>query len=155
MTSTTERFITKSAEETVNFGKNFGSRLQPGDVVALWGDLGSGKTTFTRGIARALGVPPSVPITSPTFTIINEYHGALNLYHIDLYRISGVTDLETLTLREILYGHGVCVIEWPDRLGKDELPENRWDILFDVIDENERLIIIERVGNSSNSMSTP
>jgi len=152
---TTERYITKSAEETVNLGKNFGSRLQPGDVVALWGDLGSGKTTFTRGIARALGASPSIPITSPTFTIINEYHGVLNLYHIDLYRISGVADLETLTLREILYGHGVCVIEWPDRLEKEELPENRWDVLFDVIDENERLIIIERVGNSSNSVSNP
>ncbi|MEJ5301449.1 MAG: tRNA (adenosine(37)-N6)-threonylcarbamoyltransferase complex ATPase subunit type 1 TsaE [Thermodesulforhabdaceae bacterium] len=141
---TVGRYITKSAEETINLGRFFGSSLKAGDVVALWGDLGSGKTTFTRGIAQALGIPPSVPITSPTFTIINEYHGILKLYHIDLYRISGAADLETLTLREIIYGNGVSIIEWPDRLEEGDLPENRWDVLFDVIDETERLIIIER-----------
>lgn len=140
-----ERYLTKSSEETVALGKTFGSRLKPGDVIALWGDLGAGKTTFTRGLARALGVPPSIPITSPTFTIVNEYHGAVKLYHIDLYRIRGPEDIESIALREILYGRGISVIEWPDRLGKDELPEKRWDIMFDILDEEERLITVEYI----------
>ncbi|MCX7823758.1 MAG: tRNA (adenosine(37)-N6)-threonylcarbamoyltransferase complex ATPase subunit type 1 TsaE [Syntrophobacterales bacterium] len=138
-----EKYTTRSPEETVALGRTFGSRLKPGDVVALWGDLGSGKTTFTRGIAQSLGIPPSIPITSPTFTIINEYLGTTRLYHIDLYRIRGSEDVESIALREILYGNGVSVIEWPDRLGIDGLPENRWDILFDILDENGRLITIE------------
>ncbi len=140
-----ETYTTRLAEETVELGRFLGSRLKSGDVVALWGDLGAGKTTFTKGIAQALGIPPSIPITSPTFTIINEYHGTFKLYHIDLYRIRGVEDIESLALREIFYGNGVCVIEWPDRLGRNELPESRWDVLFDIIGEDERLITIERI----------
>lgn len=141
-----ETYTTRLAEETVQLGRFFGSRLKAGDIVALWGDLGAGKTTFTRGIAQSLGIPSSVPITSPTFTIINEYQGAMKLYHIDLYRIRGADDVESLALREILYGSGVCVIEWPDRLGNEELPENRWDVLFDIIGDDERLITVERIG---------
>lgn len=144
----TEKYITKSAQETVALGRNFGARLKPGDIVALWGDLGAGKTTFTRGLAQSLGIPPSIPITSPTFTIVNEYQGIVKLYHIDLYRIRGSEDIESIALREILYGHGISVIEWPDRLGNDELPENRWDVIFDILDENERLITIEHMQSS-------
>lgn len=141
----TEKYVTKSAQETVSLARDFGTRLKPGDIVALWGDLGAGKTTFTRGLAQSLGIPPSIPITSPTFTIVNEYRGTVKLYHIDLYRIRSPEDIESIALREILYGNGISVIEWPDRLGNDELPENRWDVIFDILDENERLITIERM----------
>ncbi len=142
-----KEFITKSAEETVGVGKIVGSWLDKGSVVALWGDLGAGKTTFTKGIALALGIPPSIPITSPTFTIVNEYNGFLKLYHVDLYRISSIDEVEVIGLREILCGDGVTVIEWPDRIS-EYLPAKRWDIIFEIIDDSERVIRVINVGHS-------
>ena len=103
-------FITHSREETIAVAKSFAADLQGGDVVLLSGELGAGKTTFTKGIALALGI--TEPVTSPTFTIIKEYEGGrLNLYHMDMYRLSG--DLTELGLEDYLGNEkGVCVIEW-------------------------------------------
>ncbi len=102
--------IAKTSEETIQAGERFAALLQGGDVVLLSGELGAGKTTFTKGIARALGVKE--PVTSPTFTIIKEYKGEkLALYHMDMYRLSG--DLSELGLEEYLGKEdGVCVVEW-------------------------------------------
>jgi tRNA threonylcarbamoyladenosine biosynthesis protein TsaE len=120
-------------------GVRVGKQVEPGDVLALWGELGSGKTLFARGIARGMGVPHQVPITSPTFTIINEYQGRLRLYHLDLYRLAAPDELETLPWREVLFGDGVAVIEWPDRMGF-LLPDKRWDIKFEFLNEDRRTI---------------
>ena len=104
------RYLTKSAEETSSVAEKFAERLEGGDVVLLTGELGAGKTTFTKGIAKALGV--SSVVTSPTFTIVKEYEGKkLNLYHMDLYRVSG--DTVDLGLEDYLERKdGVVVIEW-------------------------------------------
>ncbi|SFM41462.1 tRNA (adenosine(37)-N6)-threonylcarbamoyltransferase complex ATPase subunit type 1 TsaE [Thermodesulforhabdus norvegica] len=139
--------LTCSSEETVDLGRSIGKMLRPGDVLALWGSLGAGKTTFTRGVARGIGIPEDIPITSPTFTLINEYEGPLKLYHIDLYRVASEDDLETLPLREILYGAGVSVIEWPEKIG-GYLPHCRWDVRFEIVDDERRRITVERVEDS-------
>jgi tRNA threonylcarbamoyladenosine biosynthesis protein TsaE len=106
--------ISSSPEETLALGEEFGKQLQPGSVVALAGPLGAGKTVFTRGIALALGVEEE--ITSPTYIIIGEYEGRIPLYHMDAYRLAGDDDFRLAGAEEYLYGEGVCVIEWPERL---------------------------------------
>jgi tRNA threonylcarbamoyladenosine biosynthesis protein TsaE len=128
-------------------GVKLGENLESGDVLALWGELGSGKTLFSRGVARGLGVPDQVPITSPTFTIINEYQGRLRLYHLDLYRLTTPDELETLPWREALFGDGVAVIEWPDRMGS-LLPDHRWDVVLEFLDEDRRSIYFSARGES-------
>ncbi len=136
-----KKFIFESPCEECSLllGSNIGELLRPGDVLALWGELAAGKTLLTRGIARGLGIPPETRITSPTFTIINEYSGRLLLFHLDLYRLSGPEDMETLPWQESLFGNGVAVIEWPERLGR-LLPKDRWDISFSITgDETRRL----------------
>lgn len=108
---------TGSAAETERLGETLGGLLRPGDVVLLAGDLGAGKTTFTRGVARGAGVRG--PVTSPTFTLLHEYDGGrLPVYHCDLYRWPEGGDLSELGLPEYLYGEGVTVVEWPSALGR-------------------------------------
>ena len=130
---------------TLKLGARIGAQVEAGDILALWGELGSGKTLFARGVARGMRVPSQVPITSPTFTIINEYEGHLRLYHLDLYRLTTVDELETLPWREVIFGAGVAVIEWPDRMG-ELLPEKRWDIRFEFLDDDRRLITLTAHG---------
>lgn len=113
-------------QATEQAGAALAECLQPGDLIGLTGDLGAGKTLLVQGIARGLGVPPEVRVTSPTFTLINEYHGGrLPLYHADLYRIEQALELEELGLDEICgRGDGVVCVEWSDRfnvLGPDAL----------------------------------
>lgn len=112
-------FRTISAEETVALGERLGAFLHPGDVIALEGNLAAGKTTITKGIARALGV--SETITSPTFCLVSEYAGKMPLYHFDVYRLQGADDFANLGADEMLYGNGVCVIEWSEKI-MEELP---------------------------------
>jgi len=132
---------------SLTLGARIGEQVEPGDVLALWGELGSGKTLFARGIARGMGVAHQVPITSPTFTIINEYQGRLRLYHLDLYRLTTPDELETLPWRETIFGDGVAVIEWPDRMGS-LLPDKRLDIKFEFLDEDRRTITFAAYGES-------
>jgi tRNA threonylcarbamoyladenosine biosynthesis protein TsaE len=141
-------FNSHGEECTFLLGRTIGELLQAGDILALWGELASGKTLFTRGIAAGLGVDPEVRVTSPTFTIINEYSGRLHLFHLDLYRISGPDELETLPWRESLFGNGVAVIEWPDRLGWF-LPGARWDIRLSIEGEEDRKILIHGHGRKN------
>jgi len=138
-------FRSASETESLEVGRQIGERLNAGDVVTLWGELGAGKTLITRGIAQGLGIPPGVRVTSPTFTIINEYDGRLHLYHLDLYRIVSLDDLETVPWREALFGKGVAVVEWPERLG-EALPEERLDICLEIAGEEERAISIHAHG---------
>jgi tRNA threonylcarbamoyladenosine biosynthesis protein TsaE len=131
---------------SLELGLRIGERLLPGDILALWGELGAGKTLLTRGIAQGLGIPPDVPITSPTFTFMNEYDGRLRLYHMDLYRLTDLDELESLPWREALFGDGAAVIEWPERL-EDQLPSERWDIRISITGEESREIVIAAHGD--------
>jgi tRNA threonylcarbamoyladenosine biosynthesis protein TsaE len=134
-------FTTNSPDETEGLGRSLAERLKPGDVVALTGELGSGKTRFVQGIARGLDIKGYVK--SPSFTIVNVYEGGrLPLYHIDLYRIATGGELEGLGLEEYIYGDGVSVIEWADR-AMDMLPEGAIIIKFSYKGECEREIEIE------------
>lgn len=112
-------FRANSAEETVALGERLGAFLRPGDIIALEGNLAAGKTTITKGIARALGVNDT--ITSPTFCLVSEYAGKMPLYHFDVYRLQGADDFANLGADEMLYGNGVCVIEWSEKI-IEELP---------------------------------
>lgn len=103
-----------SPEETEKIGFEFGQAAKKGDIFCLSGDLGAGKTVFTKGFAKGLGVEDYV--TSPTFTLINEYDGRLKLYHFDVYRLSSEDDMYDLGYDEYLFGDGVCLIEWPERI---------------------------------------
>lgn len=143
-------FLFKSPCEECSLllGRKIGELLEQGDILALWGELAAGKTLLTRGIARGLGVPAQERVTSPTFTIINEYSGRLHLFHLDLYRLSGADELETLPWQESLFGKGVAVIEWPGRLGR-LLPANRWDIEFSISGEESRTMLIRSHGSGN------
>ena len=110
---------TKNEEELINLGERLGTLLQKNDVLILSGELGAGKTTFTKGLARGLGIRQM--IKSPTYTIVREYEGRLPLYHLDVYRIEG--DADSIDLDEFLFGGGVTVIEWGHLLGED-LPDS-------------------------------
>jgi tRNA threonylcarbamoyladenosine biosynthesis protein TsaE len=115
--------VTCSPQQTKSWGKRVGKLLEGGEIIGLIGELGSGKTCFVRGLAEGVGVGREAWIRSPTFTLINEYHGRLPVYHIDLYRLGDRHELEGLGLRDYLYSDGASVIEWFDHLSDDEVEE--------------------------------
>ena len=110
-----------SAEETEALGRVMGAAVRGPMVLAMTGDLGSGKTCFARGFARGLGVDASYPVTSPTYTIVNEYPGRLPLFHLDLYRLAEAEELEEIGYRDMLQEGGVILVEWPERAEAHEL----------------------------------
>ena len=132
---------TRSVEETITLGKKIGKLLRAGDVVALIGNLGSGKTTLTQGLARGLEVKIKDYVTSPSFTLIKEHRGRLPVYHIDLYRIDDLKEVYGLGYEEYLYGEGVTIIEWADKI-KKLLPKEVLIINLEIIGENRRKIKI-------------
>lgn len=133
--------ITHSAEETIEFAKEIGSRLKKGDIVAYTGGLGAGKTTFTRGLAMGLGMDDNV--TSPTFSLVNEYHSKdISLYHFDMYRIMGADDLETTGFYDYSTDDSVFAIEWSENIS-EELPDNAVIINIERIDDNTRRITVK------------
>ena len=111
----------KSSEETIEIGKKIGSLLKKGDILAMQGTLAAGKTTITKGIAESLGV--TEVITSPTFCLISEYKGKMPLYHFDVYRLEGPEDFINLGSEDMLYGDGVSIIEWSEKI-MEELPSS-------------------------------
>ena len=132
-------YVTKSAEETVELGKKIGAFLVPNDVVCLTGSLGAGKTTLIQGIAEGIGVKDYV--TSPTFIIINEYQGRIPFFHIDLYRLDNIDQIEDLGIEEYFTRGGACVIEWAEKL--DELkPKACHEIGIEIVSENERKLCV-------------
>lgn len=108
--------LTHSSEETIAQGREIGAQLKPPLLILLSGDLGAGKTTLTKGIAAGLGAAREDDVTSPTFTLVHRYQGKTRVYHVDLYRIEGLHDLETLGLEDIFSECAVVIVEWPDRL---------------------------------------
>ena len=135
------KITTRSEKETIELAQNFESEKFPNMVICLDGELGSGKTVFTKGIANALGIQES--ITSPTFNIIKEYDGELPLYHMDVYRLDGNTD--GYGIEEYFTKGGVVVIEWADTI-KDILPKEYLHIKFKVADENKRVLVLTPYG---------
>lgn len=135
------RVTTKNELETIEIAQNFESEKFLNMIICLDGELGSGKTVFTKGIANALGIDET--ITSPTYTIIKEYNGELPLYHMDVYRLDG--NIDETGIEEYFNKGGVVVIEWADTI-KNILPAERLDIKFKVLDENKRLLIFEPHG---------
>ena len=146
MTST---FETHSSEETIALGKKIGSLLKGGDIIAYSGGLGAGKTTITRGISIGMGLDDEV--TSPTFALVNEYRGELNLYHFDMYRITSPDDLETTGFYDYMDSDSVLAVEWSENI-QSELPKNAIRVNIERIDDNTRKITIvgdERFENIS------
>ena len=127
--------------ETMELAQNIESEKFPNMVICLNGELGSGKTVFTKAFASAMAIPE---ISSPTFNIIKEYNGELPLYHMDMYRVED--NVESLMLDEYFYKDGVCIIEWADMI-KNYLPEEILDIEFKIISENTRLVILRPYGD--------
>ncbi len=130
-----------SDRETIDIGQGLGTVLSGGDVVALVGELGSGKTWFTKGVAKGLGVLTETVVTSPSFSLINEYDGRHTLFHMDAYRLEGISDFISAGLEEYFYKDGVAVMEWADRW-PEILPEWRLKVEFTIIDERSRQITL-------------
>ncbi len=140
------KFHAASVQETVELGLKLGQILHRGDNICLTGDMGAGKTAFTGGIARALGIGGY--ITSPTFTIVNEYEGELPLYHFDVYRIGDADEMFETGYHEYISGNGITVIEWADLI-KEILPNERIDVDIrrdNSEDTDSRLITMEFYG---------
>jgi len=139
----TGKFLTRSEDETIELGKRFSTILGPGDVVALFGDLGSGKTKFVQGVCIGLGV--SETVNSPTFIIMNKYKGRLTVYHFDFYRVKSVDEVIEIGFRDFIFNDAVSLIEWADVV-YELLPSKRYDVYLRFIDgEDEREIeVIKR-----------
>lgn len=118
-------YISNNVEETKKIASELAKTLSAGDVLCMYGDLGAGKTAFVQGLAKGLGIDE--PITSPTFTIVNEYYGSLPLYHFDVYRIADPDEMYEVGYEEYVYGDGVSVIEWSELI-EDILPEKRYKV---------------------------
>ena len=121
MENRNETFKTENSEETQALGERLGKTLKQGDVIALIGDLGTGKTCLTQGIARGIGIAPDEIVSSPSYILINEYNGTVPIYHIDLYRLENSEEIAELGLSEYVEGDGICIIEWAERM-TDALP---------------------------------
>jgi len=130
------KYATDSVDRTVWLGRQLGAQLGDGDCIALIGDLGGGKTWFTKGIAMALNIDPD-SIVSPTFTLVNEYAGTRRLFHVDLYRLESKEEIMALELDEYFSDEGIVVLEWADRW-PGELPEETVRVAFIMIDEHTR-----------------
>jgi len=133
-------FISNSPAETEAIGRQFAKELNVGSILALKGELGSGKTQFTKGLVA--GLESSAPVTSPTFTIIHEYPGGrLPVYHFDFFRLENRESVAQLGLDDYFFGDGISVIEWADRFPESIPNQARW-ILFEIRSENARMISI-------------
>jgi tRNA threonylcarbamoyladenosine biosynthesis protein TsaE len=137
-------FQSDSSQMTMNLGRAFAAYFQAGDIVCLFGDLGSGKTTFVKGVAKGLKVPHK-KVHSPSFTLMNVYPGKLPVYHIDLYRLEDPQHILGLGYEEFVYGEGIALVEWPERFGPF-MPSEYIKIEFQHIDQDHRRIQVSTVG---------
>jgi tRNA threonylcarbamoyladenosine biosynthesis protein TsaE len=140
-------YKSRCLQETRNLGETIGRLIKNPMVIALTGDLGSGKTAFVQGLARGLEVPADYYITSPTFTLINEYPGRCQLVHVDLYRLESVEELEDIGLNDLLYDQAVIAIEWADKLSGD-LPAGYLSMNFEIIGDEDRKISLIASGQN-------
>jgi tRNA threonylcarbamoyladenosine biosynthesis protein TsaE len=141
-------FRTHSAGETVRLGIILGQMLTPGDAVALIGDLGAGKTTLAKGIARGAGVEDEGEVTSPTFVLVNEYRGRFPVYHADLYRLQEKAEVEDLGWEEFVFGEGISLMEWAEKI-PGILPEDRIEVRITWLGEEDREFIFTGKGRKA------
>lgn len=139
------QITTRTPDETQKLGKTIGKWIEHPLVIGLSGDLGSGKTVFVQGLAKGLEVPDQYYITSPTFTLINEYPGRFPLFHIDLYRLDGIGDLEDIGLDELLCDQAVIAIEWAEKMSPD-LPAQHLAMTLEITDDDYRRISLIAYG---------
>jgi len=138
------QLISDSPDMTHRLGAVLGSHLRPGAILALAGDLGSGKTCLTQGLARGAGVPDDEPVTSPTYTLVNHYRGYFDLYHFDFYRLESVEDLEDLGFDEYLCRQGVVIYEWSQRFTR--LDQDVLQVELEWLDDRQRKITLSATG---------
>ena len=134
------QIISKNVQETEKTAEEFASALKCGSVISLRGSLGAGKTVFAKGIARALGINEA--IVSPTFTIVQEYEGKMKMYHLDLYRLSGCDEFESMGGEDFLYPDGITLIEWSEKI-EEMLPDNTIYVSIHINEDQSRTINIE------------
>lgn len=141
--SKTQTFVAQNEAETEKIGAEFAKTLKAGDMVAMYGGMGMGKTAFTRGVARGLGI--NARVTSPTYAIVNEYFGDISLFHFDLFRLSGADELFDIGFEDYLTRGGVCVIEWFENAEGEYTPD--YEVTISAADsESTREICIKRLG---------
>lgn len=140
-------FVSVSEAQTLEMGNKLGRLLNQPALILLQGDLGAGKSVLARGIARGLGVDPQIPITSPTFTLMNHYLGRLDLYHFDLYRLSDPDELIEIGFDDYAFGSAIALVEWPEKIEDPDL-EGLW-ISISRKDENQRKIMFVSRGGES------
>lgn len=145
MTDHRIQITTHSADETQKLGQKIGTLIKQPLIIALMGDLGSGKTALVQGLAKGLEVPEGYYITSPTFTLINEYPGRFPLVHVDLYRLESIDDLEDVGLEELLYGQSVIAIEWAEKLSGCQ-PTDQLRVTMEIIDDECRKLALDATG---------
>ncbi|MCK9555221.1 tRNA (adenosine(37)-N6)-threonylcarbamoyltransferase complex ATPase subunit type 1 TsaE [bacterium] len=136
----TDKFISYSQDDTRALAGKVADKIQKGDVVALFGELGAGKTCFVQGFARAFGITGIV--NSPSFAIVNVYEGRMPVYHMDFYRIDSPDEIRAIGCEDYFYGDGVCFIEWAEK-AKGIIPPNRKEIYIKIINKTEREIKIK------------
>jgi len=137
-------FVSRSAEETVAFAKKIAKGLNPGDVIALQGNLGSGKTTFVKGIALGLGIEDAAQVKSPTFVVMHMYKTLVPLYHFDLYRFEETSELEAIGFEDFIHdSRAISCIEWAEKAGR-EIPSDAYRIRIDHLRENMRRIVVRK-----------
>ncbi|MDD5504930.1 MAG: tRNA (adenosine(37)-N6)-threonylcarbamoyltransferase complex ATPase subunit type 1 TsaE [Candidatus Omnitrophica bacterium] len=140
-----KRIVSNSPDDTMRIGRRLAVFLRAGDNIILDGDLGSGKTLFTKGIARGLKVPNYEYVNSPSFTLVKQYKGRVNLYHFDLYRLERLEDIEYIGVKEYLSGFGIVVIEWACRMGA-LLPSQYLAIKINTTGPSSRNFLFEAKG---------
>ncbi|MCF6156787.1 MAG: tRNA (adenosine(37)-N6)-threonylcarbamoyltransferase complex ATPase subunit type 1 TsaE [Candidatus Brocadia sp.] len=139
-------FKSAGVEETMRFGKKLGMLLAPGDVVALVGELGAGKTTLVKGIVLGLGVTDRRAVKSPTFSLVQRYEGRIPIYHFDAYRLEDTQEMLDIGSDEMIYGNGVAIVEWADKVSGC-LPKEYLELTLTAVSENERNITIRSYGS--------
>ena len=144
-------FKSVSATETINFGERLGKLLAPGHVIALLGELGAGKTTMVKGIVHGLGVTDRRAVKSPTFALVHRYEGRMPVYHFDAYRLENAQEMLDIGSDEMIYGDGVSIIEWADKV-PECLPAEYLRITLTAVSENERTIEVWGYGDRYNEI---
>jgi tRNA threonylcarbamoyladenosine biosynthesis protein TsaE len=141
----TNKMTTHSPEETMFLAEKLAGILAPGDLVALKGDLGSGKTIFVKGLAKGLGVDEYEYVNSPSFVVVKEYSGKVPLYHFDVYRLNGKLFCETMDYEKYFYSQGISAVEWADKI-QDTLPEEYLEVSLEYGTGDERIIFFKAKG---------